>query len=166
MDITLFQRLTVPAEADRVRVYDDATAKTIGPGTLVQGNPTIGIGRNVGISGPGLRQSEIVSMLANDETEVENEARSFAWYPHLDPIRQTVVCCMVFNLGLSRFNGFTNLKLALADAVTQIDPASQASAYARAHDEMLKSHWAEAPPVGVGIRAEQLAEIMLTGNAP
>jgi hypothetical protein len=165
MDITLFAKLTVPAEAERFRVYDDATGKTIGPGTLVKGNPTIAIGRNVGPSGLGLRESEMVSMLANDESAVESDAKAFAFYPHLSPTRQTVVCCMIFNLGLPRFAGFKELIGALNDAVTQIDPAAQGAAYSRAHDEMLKSHWAEAPPVGVGIRAERLAEIMLNDSA-
>jgi len=53
---------------------------------------------------------------------------------------------------------------ALNDAVTQIDPRAQDAAFTRAHDEMLKSHWAEAPPVGVGIRAERLAAIMLNDS--
>jgi lysozyme len=164
MDITLFARLTVPAEAKRSHVYDDATGKTIGPGTLVIGNPSIGVGRNVGPTGPGLRDPEMVSMLANDESAVDSDAKAFAFYPHLSSVRQTVVCCMIFNLGLKGFAGFHELIGALNDAVTQIDPAAQESAFARAHDEMLKSHWAEAPPVGVGIRAERLAEIMLNDS--
>jgi GH24 family phage-related lysozyme (muramidase) len=155
MDITLFQKLTVPAEAERGRVYDDATGKTIGPGTTVIGNPTIAIGRNVGPTGPGIRESEMFSMLANDEDEVESEAKAFAWYPGLNLVRQTVVCCMIFNMGLNKFDGFTNLKAALA-----------AGNWQRAHDEMLSSRWAEQPPIGVGIRAENLAAIMLSGLAP
>lgn len=171
MDITLFQRLNIPAEADRIRVYDDATGKTIGPGTLVVGNPTIAIGRNVGPTGPGLRQTEIVSMLANDETEVEREAKAFAWYPHLDPIRQTVVCSMIFNMGLGKFGltddqGFKDLHHALALAVTQADPMSQATSWQAASAAMLASKWALAPPAGVGDRAKALASIMLSGAAP
>lgn len=166
MDLTLFQRLNIPAEAERSKVYDDATGKTIGPGTLVIGNPTIAIGRNVGPTGPGLRAAEMVSMLANDETEVESEAKAFAWYPHLDPIRQTVVCSMIFNMGLGKFGGFHDLQTALAMAVTQIDPSAQARSWQAAHDAMLASRWAEAPPVGVGDRAKLLASIMLSGVSP
>jgi lysozyme len=166
MDITLFAKLTVPEEADRVRVYDDATGKTIGPGTLVKGNPTIGVGRNVGPSGPGLRQVEIVSMLTNDQWAYESEAKAFLWYPKLDAVRQTVVCCMIFNMGLPRFGGFHKLIAALAQLVTETDRAARAATLQVCHDEMLASEWAEAPPAGVGIRAETLASIMLSGVAP
>jgi lysozyme len=166
VDITLFAKLTVPAEADRVRVYDDATGKTIGPGTLVKGNPTIGIGRNVGPSGPGLRQVEIVSMLTNDEQTYESQAKAFAWYFRLDAVRQTVVCCMIFNMGLPRFSGFHKLIAALAQLVAETDPAARAATLQICHDEMLASEWAEQPPIGVGIRAEVLAGIMLSGVAP
>lgn len=166
MDITLFAKLTTPAEADRIRVYDDATGKTIGPGTLVKGNPTIAIGRNVGPSGPGLRQSEIVSMLNNDEAYYESQARTFLWYPKLDAIRQTVVCCMIFNMGLPRFGGFHKLIAALGQLVNETDPAARLATLKVCHDEMLASEWAEEPPVGVGIRAEHLAEIMQSGVPP
>lgn len=166
MDITLFAKLTVPAEADRIRVYDDATGKTIGPGTLVRGNPTIAIGRNVGPTGPGLRQSEIVSMLNNDEQFYDSQCRSFLWYPKLDPIRQTVVACMVFNMGLPRFSGFHKLVAALGQLVTETDVTARLATLKVCHDEMLASEWAEEPPIGVGIRAERLAEIMLTGIPP
>ena len=166
MDITLFQRLTVPEEAEKSRVYDDATGKTIGPGTLVIGNPTIAIGRNVGPTGPGLRPAEMVSMLGNDETEVEAEAKAFAWYPHLDPVRQTIVCCMIFNMGLGKFSGFKDLAAALSLAVTQIDPTAQDQSWQAAHDAMLASRWAQKPPVGVGDRATVLAGIMRSGITP
>jgi hypothetical protein len=166
MDITLFAKLTTPAEADRVRVYDDATGKTIGPGTLVHGNPTIGIGRNVGPSGPGLRQSEIVSMLNNDSGAYEAEARAFLWYARLDSIRQTVVTCMIFNMGLTRFSGFHQLIGALALLVTETDPTQRTATLQVCHDQMLASDWAKPPPVGVGQRATVLAQVMLSGLAP
>ena len=161
MNITLFAKLTVPAEGGaHGKVYDDATGKIIGPGTLVIGNPTIAIGRNVGPTGPGLRSKEMFGMLENDEADTEKEASSFTWYGRLSQTRQTVICCMIFNMGLPRFSGFGELRKALDAAVLESDPLAAAALYQRAHDEMLKSHWAEAPPVGVGIRAERLAEIM------
>lgn len=160
MNITLFAKLTVPAEAERSKVYDDATGKTIGPGTLVIGNPTIAIGRNVGPTGPGLRHTEMYSMLENDEASTETEAKSFPWYTRLSQTRQTVVGCMIFNMGLPKFSGFHNLIAALEEAVNTVDPQAAQACYLRAHNEMLKSHWAEAPPIGVGIRAERLADIM------
>jgi|HubBroStandDraft_2_1064218.scaffolds.fasta_scaffold37669_4 GH24 family phage-related lysozyme (muramidase) len=154
MDITLFQKWNIPAEAERGRVYDDATGRTIGPGTTVIGNPTIAIGRNVGPTGPGIRESEMFSMLSNDEDEVEGEAKAFAWYPSLNLVRQTVVCSMIFNMGLNKFDGFVNLKAALA-----------AGDWQRSHDEMLASKWAKDPPIGVGDRAKTLAAAMLSGVA-
>src|ERR1700735_5756367 len=154
MDITLFQRLNIPAGAGRIRVYADARGKTIGPGTTVVGNPAIAIGRNAGPTGPGLRQTEIVSMLANDETEVEREAKACAWYPHLDPIRQTVVFAMIFNCGLGSFGitddqGFKDLHHALAIAVTQVDPTAPRASWQAASAAMLASKWAPPPPAGV-----------------
>lgn len=160
MNITLFAKLTVPAEGERSRVYDDATGKTIGPGTLVKGNPTIGIGRNVGPTGPGLRNTEMFAMLENDEGSTEKDAGSFPWYGRLSQTRQTVVCCMIFNMGLEKFSGFHNLIGALKEAVERDGADAQAS-YQLARDQMLMSKWSQPPPIGVGVRATVLAQIML-----
>ena len=95
MDADLFEQLLRHDEGLRIRVYDDATGQTIEPGYQCKGNPTIGVGRNVGPSGPGLRDDEITLMLTNDLNYYEQQAATFDWYVSLDPIRQTVVCCMM-----------------------------------------------------------------------
>ena len=73
---------------------------------------------------------------------------------------------MIFNLGLGRFGGFKDLAAALALAVTQLDAQAQAKSWQAAHDAMLASKWAAAPPAGVGDRAKLLASIMLSGVSP
>lgn len=147
-DVNLFSDLLRHDEGLRVRVYDDATGQTIGPGYTLVGQPTIGYGRNVGPTGPGLRQSEIDAMLMNDINYYEQQAETFDWYKSLDPVRATVICCMIFNLGLRGFSQFKNLHAALA-----------AGNWSTAADEMLNSLWARQ----VGDRAHRLSEMMRTG---
>lgn len=43
-------------EGEVLKVYDDATGKPIGPGSVVVGNPSIAVGRN--LSGRGLTTVE------------------------------------------------------------------------------------------------------------
>jgi lysozyme len=154
MDIQLFERLAEGDEAIRYRVYDDATGKPIGPGSHVVGNPTIAVGRNVGPTGPGLRVGEVKELLDNDSLDYEAQASTFPWYSKLNPVRQTMVALMVFNMGLRRFGGFKKFH-ACAEAG---DPEGMAR-------EMLASDWAKPPPVGVGPRAERMAEMMRLGVA-
>jgi lysozyme len=153
MDVTLFEQLAEHDEADRLRVYDDATGKTIGPGTLVIGNPTIGVGRNVGPTGPGLRESEVKTMLDNDASLYDAQGQAFPWYQTLNPTRQTVTALMIFNMGLEHFDSFHQMLACIAAGNT--DGAAA---------QMLDSHWAQPPPVGVGDRARRLAEIFRQGT--
>ena len=148
LDLGLFERLIRHDEGVRSYVYDDATGKPIGPGTTVVGNPTIGAGRNVGPSGPGLRDDEIDAMLTNDASHYEDQARTFDWYATLDPIRATVICCMVFNIGLRGFQEFHRLHAAI-----------KAGNWEDAAAEMLDSRWSNQ----VGERAHRLSEMMRLG---
>lgn len=148
LDVDLFEQMARNDEAMRGRVYDDATGQTIGPGTVVKGNPTIGVGRNCGPTGPGLRDAEIQLMLDQDVAYYDSQAATFPWYAALDSVRATVVATMVFNMGLRRFSGFTKTILAIASAD-----------YVTAAAEMLNSPWASE----VGARAQRLAEMMRLG---
>lgn len=86
-------------EGEVLRVYDDANGKMIGPGTLVKGNPTVGVGRN--LSGRGLTMAEAEHLLSNDVACCERElADGMPWITTLTPNRQTVIYSLYFNVGL------------------------------------------------------------------
>ena len=86
-------------EGEVLRVYDDATGHPIGPGTLVKGNPTIGVGRN--LSGRGLTTAESETLLTNDMLCCEQElGPSMPWVSTLSPGRQTAIYSLYFNTGL------------------------------------------------------------------
>lgn len=91
-------------EDNRQFVYDDATGKPIGPGSVVKGNPSIGIGRN--LHGKGLSLTERAYLLDNDISDALREAMIFPWFEALDPVRQNVVVELIFNMGLPRFRTF------------------------------------------------------------
>lgn len=148
MDLNLFRTLTASDEGRRLRVYDDATGKTLGKGDTIRGQPTIAIGRNVGRDGPGLREQEVDLMFANDAEYYPEQAKLLPGWSNCNPIRQTVLACMVFNMGLTKTLGFK----AMLDAVRQ-------GQWSRAADEMLDSQWAKQ----VGHRATRLANMMRYG---
>lgn len=148
IDRELFKDFARHDEGVRTLVYDDATGKTIGPGTTVIGNPTIGVGRNVGPGGPGLRDVELSIMLDNDVQHYEEQAGVFDWFHNLDEIRATVVVTMIFNMGFRKFCTFKNTIAYIA-----------AGEFDQAADGMLKSLWAKQ----VGERAVRLSEMMRHG---
>lgn len=148
MDLDVFRALTRSDEATRVRVYDDATGKTLGQGDRIAGQPTIGIGRNIGRDGPGLREKEVEFLFANDVDYYPQQAALLPGWAECNPVRQTVLACMVFNMGLTRVLGFKQM----LDAVRRND-------WPRAADEMLSSQWAGQ----VGARANRLANMMRYG---
>tara|TARA_R100000655_G_C2995974_1_gene193738 strand:- start:1360 stop:1821 length:462 start_codon:yes stop_codon:yes gene_type:complete len=106
----LAEILTVD-EGKRTLCYDDATGETIKPGTTVQGNITIGIGRD--IQNFGLSEDEIQMLLKNDIKRVIEEASNFSFYQELNQTRKIVILSMLFNLGLTRFNKFIKFKKAV-----------------------------------------------------
>ena len=98
-------------EGKRTLAYDDSTGETVKPGTVIRGNVTVGVGRD--IQNFGLSEDEIQMLLHNDIGRVIEEARQFPFYIGLDEVRKIVVCSMLFNLGLTRFNKFVRFKKAL-----------------------------------------------------
>ncbi|HAC30702.1 MAG TPA: lysozyme, partial [Marinobacter hydrocarbonoclasticus] len=89
-------------------------------------------------------------MLDNDIDEVEKHLETVDEYNGLDPIRQTVLANMAFNLGFRGLMGFKKMWKAIAR-----------KDYTEAARQMLDSRWAHQ----VGYRAQELAQIMRTGVA-
>jgi lysozyme len=83
-------------------------------------------------------------------------ARGYPWFNNLNQARKDVIVEMIYNLGLSRFDKFKDLKAALAES--RFDVAA---------DEMLDSKWADDVgdgPGGKDDRAERLARQMRAGE--
>lgn len=139
-------------EGDVLKVYDDATGKPIGPGTLVKGNPSIAVGRN--LSGRGVTQGESEYLLTNDLADCERElAAPLPWITTLTSGRQTVIYSLYFNVGLgnpARFQAKWPHFLA----------QMQAGQYAAAADNLETTEpWASE----VGPRAHRLGELVRYG---
>lgn len=113
------------------------------------GKLTIGFGRN--LEDNGISREEAEQMLQNDIDDVVRELQTIKQYNYLDPIRQTVLANMAYNLGVPTLKKFRNMlaNISLGD-------------YSNAAKEMLNSKWARQ----VGDRATRLAEIMRTGEVP
>lgn len=108
---------------------------------------TIGYGRNLDDRGITLAEADL--MLEHDIDECLRLSSQLPVYSSLNQVRQVVVINMLFNLGLPRLLGFTNMWAAI-----------QAGDYAKAADEMLDSKWA----AQVGERAIELADMMRSGR--
>ncbi|WP_421868113.1 glycoside hydrolase family protein [Marinobacter adhaerens] len=111
------------------------------------GKLTVGYGRN--LEDVGISRDEADFMLDNDIDQVERQLETVDEYRDLDPVRQTVIANMAFNLGFAGLMGFKNMWAAIARRD-----------WDRAADEMLNSKWARQ----VGVRAVELSEIMRTGE--
>jgi lysozyme len=102
-------------EGKRLKVYDDATGRPIGPGTLVRGHPTIGFGRALDVH--GINEIEALFLLVLDVAAVEDVlTKAFPWYDALDTVRQGVLINLCFNLGFRGLQSFTHM---LADVSAQ-----------------------------------------------
>lgn len=146
-DLTpLVSRLKVE-EGLRLQVYDDSTGAYIRPGSRVIGNPTIGVGTNVGV-GAGITEAEAEYLLRNRLQTAAADAATLPGFNGLDDVRRLVLVDMTFNMGAPTVRKFTGMLTAL-----------QAHNYAAAAAQMLDSLWAKQ----VGRRAQALADIMRTG---
>ena len=133
-------------EGVRLAVYDDATGKAIVAGDMVQGNPTIGVGRLL-TDDRGITDDEVAILLKNDLEWVLKKAEGYAFWDRLDEARQIVIAGMIFNMG-NRFDQFKKMIAAL-----------EVGDYVVASAEMLDSRWATI----VKTRAVELSEQMRTG---
>ena len=120
------------------------------PYRCTAGKLTIGVGRN--LEDNGITPEEAMTMLRNDLGWVNGALdNDVPWWKGLDPVRQSILQSMVFNMGAPRFLGFSK-------AIT----AMQQGDWEYAAIEMLDSLWARQ----VGTRANELAEMMKTGEWP
>lgn len=113
------------------------------------GKMTIGYGRN--ITDRGISDTEARTLLINDIQDTINELRAKLFYfDSLDEVRQEVLVNMGFNMGVPGLLRFTKTLGYV-----------QEGEYGLAGSEMLNSRWAEQ----VGYRAQELSQIMITGEA-
>lgn len=132
---TNLKSLLIKHEGLRLKPYTDTVGKL-----------TIGVGRN--LADRGISEAEAELMLYNDITSARCEAQSIKGFGEANQARQDVITSLIFNMGLSRLQGFKNMLVAFA-----------AKDYAKASAEMLNSKWA----TQVGVRATELARMMETG---
>lgn len=144
----LYARLEAK-EGSRSQVYDDATGKPIGPGSVVVGHPTIGVGHACDVNhiSPGV----IRQMLHEDTAAKIADLRGRVdFFDSLDDVRQEILVEMAFNLGsYGLVNGF----LRMMAAIRRRD-------YVGAAVEMESSLWAGQ----VGSRATELVSAMKSGK--
>lgn len=143
--------LLFAAESDRAFAYDDKTGARLIAGHVLQGNLSLGVGRN--LSAKGIRPAERDLLLANDMADAMRDAWALfgAALLRLDPVRQAALADMAFNLGRERLSGFHDLIAAIdrGDLLAARN-AIVASAYYRERQD----------------RADRNAGMVLTGILP
>lgn len=99
-------------EGWRSLVYDDATGKPIGPGSVVCGNPTIGYGwaLNKQPMPQALGQVVLREFLTERVLQLHHRA---PWVRHLAAERRAVLYELAYNLGVGGVLGFTKMLAAL-----------------------------------------------------
>ena len=137
MDRQLLRSQLERHEGLRLKPYRDTVGKL-----------TVGYGRN--LEDVGISRDEADFMLDNDIDQVERYLKTVDEYNELDSVRQTVLMNMCFNVGFRGLMGFRKMWAAIAR-----------KDYAEAARQMLDSKWHRQ----VGNRAQELAQIMRTGEA-
>lgn len=148
MDVSLLIDRLKQEEGMRLFVYDDATGAYLRSGSRLVGNPTIGIGTNLGV-GAGITEAEAELLLSNRLATAAQEAATLSGFDLLDDVRRLVLIDMCFNMGLPTLQTFTVFLGYVAGGQ-----------YHAAADDMLATRWASQ----VGQRAQRLAQIMRTGS--
>lgn len=134
--IEQLKKMLVRHEGLRLMPYRDSVGKL-----------TVGVGRN--LEDVGISESEAMMLLSNDIGLARSEAQKLLWFSKLDTVRQDVIISMIFNLGLPKF-------LLFKATIQAIEMANWPEVSAH----MLDSKWA----AQVGKRAEELAQMMVTGE--
>ena len=111
------------------------------------GAHTVGYGRNIDQKhgGIGISEDEADYLLRNDIDRTISECQRWDWFDELDPVRQSVVVQLCFQLGWPHLSGFNRMLTAL----TKQD-------YETAAAELLDSRFAEQVPQRANRLAEQL----------
>lgn len=121
--------------------FDSKGFLTIGPGILIDARR----------EGSGISTEEGIYLLRNRMYRMENLCRShLLWYSTLDTVRQQVIVCMAYQLGVAGVANFRRMVLAI-----------ERRDYVAAAAEMLDSKWArEDSPE----RAKRMANMMERGE--
>ena len=145
----IVESLIVGDEGFRSLVYDDQTGAPIKPGVVVRGHPTIGYGWALDVS--PITQDEALMILRNRYGAVfVNLGTALEWFSALGPIRQAVLVCMAYQLGVAGLLGFHDML-----------HACQAGDFVGAAEAGLESVWAkEQSPA----RAQRLMAMLRTGT--
>ena len=108
MTTDLYDRIE-QQEGRRLTVYDDATGKAIQKGSVVIGNPTIGVG--VLLSSPGgLTDDEVDYLLRNRvNIAVSYVHIVFPAMNSLNSVRFDVLTQMAYQMGLTGLRGFPKM---------------------------------------------------------
>ena len=140
-DVSLEQveQLLIEEESEVLHAYPDHL-----------GFLTLGVGRLVDPrKGGGITREESRYLLRNDTSKRLAQCRErFPWFAGLDVVRQQVVLCMTFQLGVEGVSGFKRMIAAL-----------RIRDYITTSLEMLDSAWHTDTPR----RCERMAKIMRTG---
>lgn len=135
-------------------VYDDATGRAIVKGSLVEGNPTIGTGRNIARGSTGISVAENYLLLGNDIVQAEmvlDADPMWSFWRSLSPVRQRALLNLVFNMGDHTLDEF---KLFCA--------ALQAQNWAAAGADLQNSLWWKQ----VGVRGPRVQWMIVNGTVP
>jgi len=118
------------------------------PYLCTAGKTTIGYGRN--LDDVGITKDEAETLLKHDiNTAIAQLIARYPFVDNLDTVRFDCLINMCFNLGITRLSKFKKMWAAI-----------EQGSYRRASEEMMDSKWAKQ----VGLRAEELAYQMLTGE--
>lgn len=120
--------------------FDSKGFLTIGEGILIDER-----------RGGGITAEESKYLLKNRVHRLDNLCRArFTWFGGLDSVRQQIIVCMAYQLGV---NGVANFK--------RMVTAIEISDFERAAQEMLDSKWAEKDSPA---RAKRMANMMERGE--
>ncbi|HXG72912.1 MAG TPA: glycoside hydrolase family protein [Gemmatimonadaceae bacterium] len=135
----LRQHLVVD-EGLRLKPYRDTVGKT-----------TIGIGRN--LDDVGITAAEAYALLEHDiDTAVKTLVARFPWVARLDPVRQSCLVNLTFNMGIARLSQFVNTLAAV-----------ERGDYDAAADGLMASKWYRQVQPS---RSYRLVRMMRTGQYP
>ena len=112
---------------------------------------TIGYGKMVDKrKGGGITEEQALRIMMDDVDTIEDELdRQIDWFWELDPVRQAVLVCMAYQMGVPGLLRFRNTLLNI-----------KAGNYAQAAKGMRASLWAQQTPG----RAERMVKAMETGE--
>lgn len=96
------------------------------------GNFTIGVGRNISPSGPGLSTQECMSMLHNDILQCISDLSKYDWYLSQDSVRQGALIELRFAMGMAGLLTFKNLIQSM-----------ESKNYRDAAEDLITSKWAK-----------------------